>query len=319
MQDGLPAPKIIDFGVAKAVAADRGETGATQPGHLVGTPEYASPEQAGAVDAPVDTRTDVYALGLVLYELLSGARPFALARSTPADLLRTLATESPTEPSRRVTDDAAAKTRRTTPDQLRRRLAGDLDTIALRALEREPAARYGSVEQLAADIERHLDGRPIEARPPTLAYRAGKFVRRHAMPVAAAVGAAVFVLGFATYASWQSARLARERDRVQLQATTAEAVSAFLVDLFRQSDPGESRGTPVTARELLDRGAAGAADLTGDPRVRARLMGTLGEVYQSLGLYEEARTLLLGAQEIYERLEARIRWGWRRCSTPSAS
>ncbi|MGD9902091.1 MAG: tetratricopeptide repeat protein [Vicinamibacterales bacterium] len=303
MQDGQPAPKIIDFGIAKAVAADADQAAATQPGHLVGTPDYASPEQAGAVTAPVDTRTDVYALGLVLYELLSGSRPFSLVGSTPHDAQRTLATEVPMPPSRRVADDDVAGRRATTPDRLRRRLAGDLDTIALRALERDPADRYGSVEQLAADVERHLDGRPLDARPPTLVYRTGKFVRRHALPVGAGIAATVLLLAFTGYASWQSARLARERDRAQLQAGTAEAVSAFLVDLFRQADPDQTRGMPVTARELLDRGAAGAAALPGDPRVRARLMATLGAVYQSLGLYDESRTLLQGALTGYEALD----------------
>ncbi|MEZ5289733.1 MAG: serine/threonine-protein kinase [Vicinamibacterales bacterium] len=302
--DGHPTPKIIDFGIAKAMSMDGDRAGATMPGHLVGTPDYASPEQAGAVSAPVDTRTDVYALGLVLYELLSGARPFALTRSTPADALRTLATETPVAPSRRATDAATAGARQTTPERLARRLAGDLDTIVLRALERAPADRYGSVEQLAADVERHLDGRPIEARPPSVVYRMGKFVRRHVVSVAATAVTVLLLVGLAGYASWQSARLARERDRAQLQATTAEAVSSYLVDLFRHADPDETRGTAVTARQLLDQGAASAADLKGDPRVRARLMGTLGEVYQSLGLYEESRRLLLDAQRTFEGLDA---------------
>ncbi|MDH4063461.1 MAG: serine/threonine-protein kinase [Acidobacteriota bacterium] len=301
-QSGALVPKIIDFGIAKAVEPGPGEGGQTRPGNLVGTPDYASPEQAGVVEAPVDTRTDVYALGIILYELLVGTRPFAFARSTPAEIQRVLGSAQPTAPSRLAAapGQKAAAARGLTPERLKRRLAGDLDTITLRALERDPGDRYSSVEALAADIERHLDGRPIEARPPTRLYLAGKFVRRHAAGVAASVAVALLVAGFAAYASRQSTRLAEERDRARLQATTAESVSDFLVGMFREADPGQSRGTPVTARELLDRGAARAADLDGDPLVRARLMSTIGEVYHALGLYDEGKRLLLGALDTYE-------------------
>ncbi|MEZ5284836.1 MAG: serine/threonine-protein kinase [Vicinamibacterales bacterium] len=300
-QDGQLVPKIIDFGIAKAVEPGPGEGGHTSPGLLVGTPDYASPEQAGVVEAPVDTRTDVYALGIVLYELVAGVRPFAFGQSTPAEIVRVLGVETPTAPSRRVAGAGApAANRGLTADRLVRRLRGDLDTITLRALAREPGDRYASVEALAADIERHLDGRPIEAREPSVLYRAGKFARRHAAGVATAAALLVLVLGFAVYATWQSALLAGERDRARLEAATSQAVSDFLVGLFRESDPGESRGSPETARALLDRGAAEASTLEGNPEVRARLMSTMGEVYHALGLYDRARDLLTGALRTYE-------------------
>jgi len=287
-QDGVPIPKVIDFGIAKAVA-DGAAAAGTSDGLFVGTPDYMSPEQA--TGAGIDTRSDVYSLGVLLYELLTGARPYRFREVSLPEILRIFTHEAPPRPST-VTGPA--------PEQ--KALRGDLDNIVLKALEKKPPARYASVEQLADDLRRHLDGRPVQARPPTRRYRAGKFVRRHRFGVAAAAVLVVLLAGFAISTAVQSARVARERDRAllaeqraQTEAATAQRVSQFMVELFRLSDPSEARGNAVTAREILDKGAARLAELNDQPEVQATLTDTVGRVYQSLGLYGSARTLLENA------------------------
>ena len=179
-----------------------------------------------------------------------------------------------------------AQARSTSPDRLRRRLAGDLDTIVLAAMRVEPERRYGSAEQLGADVRRHLTGLPVSARRDTWSYRAQKFVRRHRVGVAAAAIIVALLAGSTVTTRVQSARIARERD-------TAEQVSGFLVDLFNGADPYGRGGREVTARVLLDSGAARVArDLTEQPAIRAHLMATMGRAYYGLGRYGEARRLL---------------------------
>ena len=317
LEDGKPAPKVIDFGIAKAVQ-DTAEPGTllTAEGQLVGTPEYMSPEQAGVIEAEVDTRTDVYALGVVLYELLTGRRPHRFRNATPVELHRVLSREEPERPSTacsRVEDEPetiepptdpvtprdVGRARGVSPTRLRRELSGDLDTMVLMALRREPERRYGSAEHFAEDLRRYLDGLPVLARKDTLRYRAGKFARRHRVAVGAAAFLALFLAGLAVTMTVQSARVARERDRAlaaearaRTEAETAGRVTDFLVDLFDVSDPSEARGNTITAREILDRGSARIqGELADQPGVKARLLGTLGRVYSSLGLYPEARPL----------------------------
>ena len=294
-QDGVPVPKVIDFGIAKAVG-DGAAAAGTSDGLFVGTPDYMSPEQA--TGAPIDTRSDVYSLGVLLYELLTGARPYRFREVSLPEILRIFTHEAPARPST-VTGTAPAQ----------KRLRGDLDNIVLKALEKKPPARYASVEQLADDLRRHLDGRPVRARPPTRRYRAGKFVRRHRFGVAAAAVLVVLMAGFAVISAVQSARVARERDRALLaeqrartEAATAERVSQFMVELFRLSDPSEARGNAVTAREILDKGAARLAELNDQPEVQATLTDSVGRVYQSLGLYGAARTLLEKALDTRRRV-----------------
>ena len=200
LEEGAPAPKIIDFGIAKAVAGDDDEQPLlTREGQFVGTPEYMSPEQAGVLDADVDTRSDVYALGVVLYELLAGRKPHRFTQGTRDEFHRVLRDAPPVRPSTalggrrhgRFTAAAApapeawaaiAAARRTTPDRLRRLLAGDLDTIVLKAMAYDPARRYASVDQLAEDIERYLHGEPVQARPDSWAYRAASSLAGIVMP-----------------------------------------------------------------------------------------------------------------------------------------
>ena len=287
------AVKLLDFGIARPLDAS-GDLELTQTSARILTPAWSSPEQVRGDD--VTTATDVYALGLVLYELLTGRR--AHRASDPDTLTREIVERAPSRPSAVIEhpagEDPKAETapaavaaaRSIGPARLSRRLSGDLDTICLTALRKEPERRYASAEGLVQDIDRHLDGLPILARPDTVAYRLGKFIRRNR---AAVVAGALVVLALAAglvAALWQAQAVARERD-------TAETVTAFMIDLFETSDPSVSRGEEVTARELLDRGAERVErQLAGRPEVQARMLGAVGQVYVQLGLYDRALPLL---------------------------
>ncbi len=307
--DDLAVPKIIDFGVAKAMAhrlTDR--TMVTYLGQLIGTPEYMSPEQAEMGGADVDTRTDVYALGVILYELLSGSLPFdskTLREGGFEGVRRLIREVDPLRPSERLgsmgqqqTDHVAAA-RATEPVMLLGAVRGDLDWIVMKALEKDPVRRYESPSQLAADIQRHLEDEPVVARPPSTAYRMSKFLRRHRVTVSVAALVVGLLVVFAVTMAFQAARIARERDRANVQTAVARETTDFLVDLFRVADPAESRGEEVTARELLDRGSARLYDEIQDPAVRAELTGEIGLIYQNLGHYPEAGRLLGDAAALH--------------------
>ena len=311
LQDDRPFPKIIDFGIAKAVSqplTDR--TLHTAIADFVGTPGYMSPEQAaGEVD--IDTRTDVYALGVLLYELLTGVLPFdrALLKHGSVDAVRRAILEAdPPRPSTRISrhgTEAAeiASRRRVDAARLRAQLKGDLDWITMKALEKDRRRRYGSASDLAADIQRHLQHRPVSAGAPGAGYRARKFVRRHRFGVAAGAVLVAMIAAFAAALIVQAQRVARERDRANLEAATAKQVSDFLVSLFQVADPSESRGSRLTAREILDRGSQRIEQTLKDqPDVQARLQGTLGEVYTNLGLFDEAGANLERAVQTAKRV-----------------
>jgi serine/threonine protein kinase/tetratricopeptide (TPR) repeat protein len=298
---GVPVPKIIDFGIAKAIGEGELErTLLTAAGHLIGTPAYMSPEQAGLGAAPVDTRTDVYSLGVLLYELLVGAPPLdpqALRASAYEEMRRMIREVEPQRPSLRLAGLAVTRDvttgRGTELASLRRTLRGDLDWITLKALEKDPARRYTTPSELAADIRRYFGHEAVQAGPPTLRYRARKFVRRHRTGVtAAALVAASLVAGVVgtTLAMFRASQAEREARR---SAETANQTTAFLEGLFRESYPSRARGRAPTAREILDRGARRIDQELGDqPRVRARLAGIIGDVYREIGEYDEAASLL---------------------------
>jgi len=312
LQDGRPVPKIIDFGVAKAIGQRlTDKTMFTQLGLLIGTPEYMSPEQTEPTAENVDTRTDVYALGLILYELLVGALPFdtrELRRAGFEEILRRIREDEPPRPSTKVrtlgdASSASARNRRTEPRLLARQLQGDLDWIVIKALEKDRARRYGSPSELAAEMGRYLRDEPVLASPPSVAYRARKFARRHRSGVAVAGGVLALLLAFAVTMTAQTRRVVRERDRANREAEVSRQVTDFLTGLFRVVDPGEARGNKITAREILDKGAAQIdRELRAQPEIQARLMHTMGVVYTNLGLYKEAERLLRRAVDTQRRL-----------------
>jgi serine/threonine-protein kinase len=283
--------KLLDFGIARPLDAEA-LPGAAPPtrGFLRAlTPEYASPEQVRG--EPVTTATDVYQLGLLLYELLTGRRALRLGGRSEAELARVICEVEPRAPSDALRDGAApdaaaleevAAARGMTPEALARRLAGDLDAIALTALAKEPARRYASVGELLEDLRRHAEGRPVLARRPTLAYRAGRFLRRHRLGVAAGGLLAASVAAGVSATAWQAVRARRA-------AADAEAVAEYVTGLFDLASPSRPQGDAVTARELVDRGAERLdSELAAQPALQARLRAVLGRVYASLGLYEPA-------------------------------
>jgi eukaryotic-like serine/threonine-protein kinase len=294
--------KLLDFGIAKVLGSGVAESTLTRPGAAPMTPEYASPEQI--LGGAVSTASDIYSLGVVLYRLLTGQHPYPQVAGGPNDVAHHVIAAEAERPSvslgrppvtERERRDAAptiteiARTRNTTPERLRRRLAGDLDNIILRALRKEPERRYATVEQLVADLDRHRRGLPVYARPDTWGYRTQKFVRRHRVGVASAVIVTLLSVGFGIVTALQSGRIARERDK-------AEQVAGFLTALFAISDPGMARGRAVTARELLDQGARRIdEELARQPAARAQMMDAMGRAYLGLGLYDEARRLLESA------------------------
>jgi eukaryotic-like serine/threonine-protein kinase len=294
-------PKLLDFGIAKLLepASFFQEPQATATLDRFLTPSYASPEQAAG--QAVTVASDVYALGVVLYEVLCGRRP----NVHPGGELALLAGRDwrlPDPPSLRVKDaalpgrEALAAARGATPRTLARRLQGDLDRIVLKALQPRPEHRYESVEALAEDLRRHLDGLPVLARPAHWRYRTGKFLRRNLVPVATAVVVVAGSAGFGFANVWKSKRLAQEVERAEQQRQRAEAVTRFLVGTFDLADPAKSDGRSVTAAEILRRGADRVErELATQPEVQATLMLTLGEIHQRLGLDEEAEALTAGA------------------------
>jgi len=311
-------PKLLDFGIAKILGPSSHDHTMAVTGTLdrLLTPAYASPEQV--LGRPVTTASDVYSLGAILYELLVGTTPHLFDGSSAADVEREICLNEPERPSQVIrrlagtpAGDEVARQRATTVDRLARRLGGDLDTIVMTALRKEPERRYPSVDAFAEDLRRHLRQLPIMARPDTLVYRAGKFVRRHRGSVIAATVSVAAIFAFAVQATISARVAATERDharlaeeRARVEARTAAQVSTFLVDLFRVADPGESRGAEITARELLDRGAAQLdAELADEPGTRARLLQTVGEVYTNLGEYGRAADLLEESVAVLRRDE----------------
>jgi len=284
------APHVLDFGIAALLDEQADE--ATSPHTFIHTPEYAAPEQIRG--DPHSAATDVFTLGIILFEMLAGMRPFQLPNATPFKMQRAvLEVEAPALQAALPTDPGVltglAAQRSATPQQLRRQLSGDLDLIVHKALEKRPQDRYPSVAALCEDLRRHLDGRAVQAVPPRFAYRAGKFLRRHRIPVIAAV--AIFaVLSVATGVSLAQARAARQ------QANRAEAVKQFIVSLFQEAGPGAIEGEPVTAKAILDGGSARIEEELGDqPRTAGELFNAIGNAYLYLGDYAKARKELEAA------------------------
>lgn len=298
--------KLLDFGIAKVLGdAEGADPLATRIEQRMFTPDYASPEQVRG--QPVTTTSDVYQLGLLLYELLCGHRAQRVGNTGPAAIERIVCEQDPTRPSQRIaaSDTELAAHRHLQPAQLRRRLRGDLDTVVGKALQKSPERRYGTVDELIDDLIRSRQGRPLHARPDTWRYRMARFARRH--PVGLGFAALTFVL-LGTYLitlNLQAQALERERDRAQAEASKARQVQSLLQRLFEGIDPDVSGGEPLSVHALLDRSFSQIeASLDAHPEVQAELLLTVGDVYQALGDYARAGELLAQAQTLAETLEA---------------
>jgi eukaryotic-like serine/threonine-protein kinase len=304
---GAGVPKLLDFGIAKLLddrQAARHTLAVTQADIRIMTPDHASPEQVRG--QAITTSSDVYVLGVLLYKLLCGTSPFFISSMRLSEIERAICEKDPPPPSQMVSADELpeskliAESRGTSTKRLKRALDGDLDNIVLMAMRKEPERRYGSAEQMASDIQRFLEGKPVIARRDTVSYRTSKFVKRHWLPVSAAAAATFMIIAFSVSTYEQSVRIAAERDRAAQQReraererARAEEVSGFLVNLFKLSDPEENRGNQVTARELLDSGAKRLeAGLQNQPETKAALLSTVGAVYDSLGQFKDALPIL---------------------------
>jgi eukaryotic-like serine/threonine-protein kinase len=316
--------KLLDFGIAKILEPDTKQT-ATQERLL--TPGFASPEQL--TGQPITTSSDIYSLGVLLYHLLTGHTPFWMDDKPAHENVRMVCEDEPTRPSDavcRISDgeDSSrnrknAINRRSRPEKLKKLLAGDLDNIILMAMRKEPDRRYQSVEQLSADLKRHLDGLPVLAHKDTFRYRTVKFIKRNRTGVVAAalvflalsVGLASAGFGLATASGALSReRLAhsqekkakkkasREAERARTEAAIHRHVSDFLIETFQSTDPARTRGASVTAKEILENGARIImTSLEKDPLIRAHVMKIIGTSLVALSQYSDAEPLLEGAVE----------------------
>lgn len=319
--DGRPVPKIIDFGIAKGLDGSLVDAAGSITGDLVvGTPAYMSPEALGA-GGEVDTRSDVFSLGVLLYELLTGSRPWKTGNASPRQLIRRRHREAPERPSTRVKALATRADRETSSETpvkstvqgvQARQLRGDLDWVALKAIDEEPSRRYGSAAELAADVERYLTGEPVTARAATATYLLSRLMRRHWRGVVAvAVILMSLVLGIVGTSvgivrARQAEAEARAQARAALQARDeAREVASFLSGIFEASAVEGRRAqkppSEITALELLERGAHRIdEELAAQPVTKGRLERTIGVVYRHLGLFEDARRHLTTALELWE-------------------
>ncbi len=343
LHDGKPVPKIIDFGIAKAT--DRhltDKTLFTEFRQMIGTPEYMAPEQAEMSGLDVDTRADIYSLGVLLYELLTGTKPHdldTLAERGYGEIFRTIREIDPPKPSTRVSTmgeelEAVASKRHTAGRLLGRALRGDLDWIVMKALEKDRSRRYETANALALEIQRHMEDQPVAACPPSPAYRARKYVRRHRIAVAAAsavfttlvAGVALSLAGYADAAerrgrarasheaaardeaAAEEARASEAEQRALAEAKEKEAESDaqraktvvdLVQDMLGSADPHEAKGRNYTVRQLLDDFDRDLGTrLTGDPEVEAAVRTTMGIAYQNLGLHDKAEPHLATALAI---------------------
>jgi serine/threonine-protein kinase len=324
-------PKLLDFGIAKLINPDAGVGDAeTVTGLRAMTPDYASPEQVRGVG--VTTATDVYSLGVLLYELLTGHRPHRLKNRRTDEIVRVICEEEPERPSTAVSrveevtgaDDGRLATRSPetiserrgrTPEQLRRMLRGDLDNIVLMAMRKEPQRRYASPAQLAEDATRYLEGRPVLAHKDTFSYRAAKFVRRNKAAAVAVVLVAFALVGGILAIVWQARRAtaqariaAAERDRARIEAAKAERINAFMQSIFAAADPSwyssgfGQRGEVRVVDVLEQAGRRIDTELKDEPEIRAELHHTIGTTFQSLGKFEQAQPHFDAALNAYRGL-----------------
>jgi serine/threonine protein kinase/Tfp pilus assembly protein PilF len=284
-QDGAPAPRVIDFGIAKALEeAAPGGPDPTREGQPVGSVRYMSPEQARGETGRIDTRSDVFSLGVVLYEVLTERHPFPADSDSLFEQIRATC-ERPPAPFPAELPGGGK------PD-------ADLETITRKALAKEPEERYQSAAALGDDLERYLASQPIHAHPPSAAYQLRKLVARNRMPSALIGGITLLVIGFGIGMSILYARSETNLRRALTAEGEASLTSDFLEELFQVNDPAEAQGDTITAREILDRGAERIeSELAERPEIQVRLLATVGQAYRRLGLFDRAAPILEDALE----------------------
>jgi eukaryotic-like serine/threonine-protein kinase len=306
MHDGVPIAKVIDFGIAKAMQGRLTDnTVHTVLEQFIGTPAYVSPEQTNPGSADIDTRSDIYSLGVLLYELVTGHTPFETTEMVSGGLegLRQRIREAePLTPSQRLealTSEELARAAaqcRGSATRLMKEIRRDLDWIVMRCLEKERDRRYQTANDVVLDLQRYLRHEPVLACSPSLAYRIRKFARRQRVMFAASLAGIAFVLStvaFAVITSLQAQRIAAERERAEQQGAVAERVSRFMVQIFDAAQPFTSFGRDISARDLLDEaGRRIGSELSEQPEVRARLLAAIGQSYTRMGHPDRAVAFL---------------------------
>jgi len=295
--------KILDFGIAKLLDPDLFENSAieTQPGMRMLSLEFASPEQiSGRV---VTTSTDIYSLGVLLNKLLTGLHPFDLNNLSFKEVEKLVSEKNPIPASKRFSGLAElsekkrfAAERGISPQEITKKLSGDIDAIIYKALHKDPERRYGSVDALITDIQRYQNNLPVFAQPDTFTYRAGKFFRRHKLGIAAVAMIFLVLISGIVTTMWQA-------EQARQNAREAEQVSEFLAQLFEGSDPNRSNDGSMTARELLDQGFERVqTELTDEPALQAQMLSMIGNIYSNLGLYDDAYLAIEKAVELYHSM-----------------
>ncbi len=275
-------PKILDFGVARATHVDQSVTMQTEVGQILGTIPYMSPEQVTGRPDDLDTRSDVYAMGVILFELLAGKLPYNVREMSIPEATRVIREEDPTRLS-----------------SLRTEFRGDIEIIVARALEKDRERRYGSAAEFAADIRRYLSNQPIIARPPSTLYQLRKFSTRNRALVGSTLAVFLAVIAGAVVSVDFALSEAKARVTAEAQASRARKISTFLTDMLRQVEPSEAQGEKVTVREVLDASASGIGDIfDGESEVEAAIRYTIGSVYVRLGEYDRAEPMLLRALDL---------------------
>ena len=298
--------KLLDFGIAKLLDPEALDVSVavTRTGVRVMTPEYAAPEQVRGEF--ITTATDVYALGALLYELISGKRVHQFESMAPAEIERVICEREPAKPSELVAAQGA----------LKRQLSDDLDNIALKALQKEPTRRYASVEALGEDINRYLSGLPVLARPDTFTYRVRKFVRRHRLAVSIGALTVLFLVGFGISMAVLASRIANQAEVIAIERDRAEEISSILVDLYKATDPNENLVDEVSARDMLEAGSKQVLELDNQPETQAELYEILVSSYLNLSLNREALAMAEASLEVrqktYGLVHAKTAWGTKR-------
>ena len=276
--------KLLDFGIAKQLDSLEGPVDRTRTGLRLMTPAYAAPEQI--LGEPVGIHTDIYTLGVVLYELLTGRLPFDLANRTPGEAATVIVEQGPERPSATARETAAGGS---PLPSVSKRAWADLDVLCLTAMRKEPERRYRTVEALIRDVDHYLAGEPLEARPDTLGYRLGKYVRRNWRPVSAAATSFIIVISLVVF---YTVRLATARNAAVAEAARTQRIQRFMLNLFQGGDEAVGPADSLRVVTLVDRGVQDARSLDAEPAVQAELYETLGSIYQKLGKLDRADSLL---------------------------